>query len=219
MSKSSYIPALSYTWLTEFYDPAMATLFQERLFRGALIDALELRAGQRVLDIGCGTGTVELLLHKHNPDLWVVGLDIDPAVLAIAKRKAQRNQVAVAWLLASATTLPYADESFDHVLSSLMFHHLTHEQKGAMLANTVRVLRPDGLLSILDFGPPQAHWLASLLKTQLSGFEHIDDNLQGRVPELLTQAGFVDVRVCDIAFAGLIKLYQGRKGRRLLQPL
>jgi hypothetical protein len=53
--------------------------------------------------------------------------------------------------------------------------------------------------------------LAALLTTVAAHFEHIDDNLHGRVLKLLTQAGFVDVQVRDIAFGGLIKLYQGCK--------
>lgn len=211
MSTQSYIPALGHDWLTNLYDPAMATLFQERLYRWPLIAALDLQPGQQILDIGCGTGTLELLLRQHAPNALVVGLDIDPTVLALAQGKAAQRQTSLALSLASADCLPYADNSFDQVVSSLMFHHLTAAQKGWMLTEARRVLRSGCTLSILDFGPPIASWLATLLTTVAAHFEHIDDNLHGRVPKLLTQAGFIDVQVRDIAFGGLIKLYQGRK--------
>jgi ubiquinone/menaquinone biosynthesis C-methylase UbiE len=211
MATKSYIPALGHDWLTNVYDPAMATLFQERLLRAPLINALDVQPGQHILDIGCGTGTVSLLLRKRAAELLVVGLDIDPAVLSLAQRKAVRSGAQLPLSLASADSLPYANDSYDHVLSSLMLHHLTTAQKGRMLAEAWRVLRPGQLLSILDFGPPRSRWLASLLATLASGFEHIDDNLHGRVPELLAQAGFAEVQVRDIAFGGLITLYQGRK--------
>lgn len=211
MSTQSYIPALGHDWLTNVYDPAMATLFQERLYRLPLITALNLQPGQRLLDIGCGTGTLDLLLHQHAPDALVVGLDIDPTVLTLAQRKAAQRSAQLPLSLASADCLPYADNSFDQVVSSLMLHHLTIAQKGWMLAETWRVLRAGCVLSILDFGPPRAAWLAALLTRVAARFEHIDDNLHGRVPTLLTQAGFVDVQMRDIAFGGVIKLYQGRK--------
>jgi SAM-dependent methyltransferase len=211
MPTESYIPALGHAWLTKVYDPVLAVLFPERLFRLPLITVLNLQPGQHILDIGCGTATVSLLLRNCAPDLCVVGLDIDPEVLTIAQRKVAQSgaQLPLSW--ASADRLPYANDSFDHVLSSLMFHHLNTAQKGCMLAEAWRVLRPNNMLWILDFGPPRSSWLAAVLTTLAAGFEHIDDNLHGRVPSLLSQAGFADVQVRDIAFGGLIKLYQGRK--------
>lgn len=207
----TYIPALGLDWLTNFYDPAMATLFQEGLYRQPLIAALDLRPGQQLLDIGCGTGTLDLLLRQTIPDLVVVALDIDRTVLSIAQRKAKQREIPIAWSLASAAALPYADDSFDQVVSSLMLHHLPATQKKWMLTEVRRVLRPGHVLSILDFGPPSTSWLAALLTMVAANFEHIDDNWHGRVPGLLTAAGFVDVQMRDIAFGGLIKLYQGRK--------
>lgn len=211
MTTTGFIPALGHDWLTKLYDPAMATLFQERLYRLPLLEALNLQPGEHLLDIGCGTGTLDLLLRKHAPQTTVVGLDIDPTVLAIAQQKATRGGTWLPLAQASADTLPYADNSFDQVVSSLVLHHLTTPQKGWMLAEAYRVLRPCSRLSILDFGPPAAGWLAALLTTFAANFEHIADNLHGRVPPLLRQAGFTDVQVRDMAFGGLIKLYQGRK--------
>lgn len=159
----SYIPALGHDWLTHLYDPAMATLFQERLYRLPLIAALDLQPGQRILDIGCGTGTLDLLLYKQAPDSLVVGLDSDPAALAIAQRKAVQHGASLTLSLASADWLPYANNSFDQVVSSLVLHHLAAAQKARMLIEVWRVLRPGRCVSILDFGPPKASWLVALL--------------------------------------------------------
>lgn len=211
MTTQTYIPPLGHEWLTRFYDPAIATIFQEHQFRKALIEALDLQPGQRILDMGCGTGTLDLLLYKRAPALTVVGLDIDPVALTIAQRKVAQRQAQLPLSLASADCLPYAANSFDHALSSLMLHHLTTPQKERMLAEAWRVLRPDKSLLVLDFGPPRSRLLAATLAMVGAGFEHADDNLYGRVPKLLAQARFIDVYTRDIAFGGLVKLYQGRK--------
>lgn len=210
MTIQTYIPALGHDSLTHLYDPAMATVFQERLFRSALIDALDFEPGQQVLDVGCGTGTLSLLLHQHPAGLSVVGLDIDPAVLTIAQQKGMKHNLPLTLSQATANRLPFASSSFDHVLSSLMLHHLSTVQKKAMLTEIGRVLRPNAIVSILDFGPPRSQRLASLLAMLATRFEHADENLRGHVPRFLTEAGFVDVQVRDVAFGGFLKLYQGR---------
>ena len=112
---------------------------------------------------------------------------------------------------ASAGQLPYAGGSFDHVVSSLMLHHLPTPLKAAMLQEAWRVLKPGGGLFVLDVGPFSVEWVARVAAGLFGRFEHVNDNLYGRVPGLLTQAGFVDVQVTDVAFGGLVKLYQGRR--------
>ena len=119
-----YIPALSIDALTRYYDPALATVFQERRFRMPLVEAMHLLPGERVLDIGCGTATLSLLISAHTQAGLIVGLDIDPVMLATAQAKAQQTGAVIHLTRGSADTLPFADGSFDHVVSSLMLHHL-----------------------------------------------------------------------------------------------
>ncbi|MBK8050006.1 MAG: class I SAM-dependent methyltransferase [Anaerolineales bacterium] len=210
-TNQTYIPALSIDALTRYYDPALATIFQEQRFRMPLVNR-NAQTGDRVLDIGCGTATLMLLVGEHTAAKCVVGLDIDPAMLATAAQKtAQRNDLLLL-TRGSAACLPYADGSFDHVVSSLMLHHLETMQKQGMLAEAWRVLKPGGSILVMDFGPVGSGMVTEGTAAVFGRFERIDDNLRGRVPEFLRVAGFVDVFMEDVALAGVVKMYSGRKG-------
>lgn len=89
----------------------------------------------------------------------MVGLDGDPTILAIARRKAARAGVPVRFDDGMASALPYPDGSFDAVTSTLMLHHLTLDQRVRTLAEVRRVLRPDGRLVVADFAPPHNRWM------------------------------------------------------------
>lgn len=79
--------------------------------------------------MGCGTATLTLLAKCAEPRATVVGLDVDPVMLELAGRKVGRSGLEVSLQLGSAVALPYADGTFDRVLSSLTLHHLTPEQR------------------------------------------------------------------------------------------
>ena len=133
--------------LTPFYD------LIHRFSGGAglhaeMIRLADLRPGQHVLDIGCGTGNLLLALGRDHPDVELVGLDPDHRALVRAGRKAHRAGVGVSWRQGFAEELPYPDGSVDRVFSSLMLHHL--HDKDAALAEVRRVLRPDGLFVLAD---------------------------------------------------------------------
>ena len=149
-----YIPALSFDWLTPLYDPLVKWLMPEAKFKSHLVHQARIQAGQRVLDVGCGTATLTVLIKQTQPDAEVSGLDGDAKILEIARRKAARAGVEVNLREGLAYQLPYADTSFDRVLSSLMFHHLTPENKRLALAEAFRVLRPGGGLHVADFRKP-----------------------------------------------------------------
>jgi cyclopropane fatty-acyl-phospholipid synthase-like methyltransferase len=76
-SSNSYIPALRYRWLTRFYDPIVRVTTRERTFKEALLRQAEIQAGQRVLDLGCGTGTLATMVKCSYPSAEVFGLDAD----------------------------------------------------------------------------------------------------------------------------------------------
>jgi SAM-dependent methyltransferase len=125
-------------------------LFGLRPIHQEMITLAELRDGHRVLDVGCGTGNLLRSTGKRYPNVDLVGLDPDPRALARAGRKARRPGPAVRLDRGFAQELPYPDDSFDRVFSSLMLHHLDSASKDALLAEVRRVLRPDGLLVLAD---------------------------------------------------------------------
>ncbi len=184
----SYLPAAGHDWLLPLYDPVLKLLGEERV-KGELIDQAGIRAGHRVLDIGCGTGTLAILVKRLHPEAEVVGLDPDPKALARARRKAEVAGVAIRFEEGFANELPYPDASFDRVTSSLMFHHLEREVKLATLRELRRVIAPGGSLHLLDFGPPRSR-LARALARVFHGDGELRDNVEGKIPVFMTDVGF-----------------------------
>lgn len=212
MSDAKYIPALRFGWLTPVYDPVLRRMLPEAALKQRLIAQAQIAAGQRVLDLGAGTGTLTVMVKQSCPGAEVVGLDGDPQVLALAREKATAAGVAIRFDQGLATALPYDDAAFDRVLSSLMLHHLSSEDKQRALGEAWRVLRPGGELHVLDFGPPQnaLAWLISLLFRRM---ERTADNIAGRLPAMFRQAGFTAIAQTaqQMTILGTLALYRGRK--------
>src|SRR5258708_30120694 len=213
--RADFIPALRYGALTALYDPLLRWTMRESLFKDQLIRRARIQTGSRVLDLGCGTGTLTLRLKRQQPDAEVVGLDADPQALRIAEAKAAAAGIPIAFDQGMAFALPYADHSFDRVLSSLLFHHLTHEDKARTARNLARVLRPGGELHVADWGKARNGLMraAFLLVHLLDGFETTTQNVRGALPHVFAAVGFEDVRESAqyVTLFGTLALYQARK--------
>ncbi|QJD30582.1 class I SAM-dependent methyltransferase [Methylococcus geothermalis] len=190
--RSRYIPAFHFRWLTPWYDPMMRRLYPESALKAALIAQAHIQSGQNVLDVGCGTGTLTLLIKQTHPNVAVYGLDVDSEVLDIARRKAEQAGQTIFLQQGTATCLPYPDGHFDRVFASLMLHHLTREDKRHALAETFRVLKPGGELHVADFGEPgdPSMWLISLV---VRWVEEVHDNVLGLLPVFMAESGFKPV--------------------------
>ncbi|HEY8154633.1 MAG TPA: class I SAM-dependent methyltransferase [Myxococcota bacterium] len=208
-----FIPAAGRDWLLPLYDPLQWILGGDGLKR-PLIEQAALAPGHRALDIGCGTGSLTLLLKQLHPSVEVVGLDPDPKALAIAKRKAERAGLAIQLDQGFSDRLPYAESTFDRVFSSLMFHHLQTQEKEATLREIRRVLGPTGSLHLLDFGPPRSG-LSRALAHVLHRAEHLRDGFEDRITALLGQAGFLDPKEVGHrnTLVGSLSYYRALRGR------
>ena len=183
-----FVPAAGADWLLPFYDPFTRLLGTESALR-ELVAQAGLAPGQRVLDLGCGTGATSLVAKRAQPGIELVGLDPDAKALARARSKATRAGLAIAFEQGFGDALPFPAASFDRVLSSFMFHHLESAEKPAVLRELHRVLRPGGSLHLVDFGGA-GHGLGALLARLVHRDESLRADADGGLAGLMRAAGF-----------------------------
>jgi ubiquinone/menaquinone biosynthesis C-methylase UbiE len=195
-TQSSYVPALGLHWLTRFYDPVIRLTLREEAFKRSLVRQARVAPGHAVLDLGCGTATLTLMVKEACPAAQVTGVDGDPEVLALARAKAEAAGLAIELREGMAYELPFAPATFDRVVSSLVFHHLADDDKGRAFREVQRVLRPGGECHVADWGRPAnaLMTMASYGVSLLDGAERTRVNLEGRLPDVMRAAGLDDVR-------------------------
>jgi ubiquinone/menaquinone biosynthesis C-methylase UbiE len=197
--RQQIVPALRFDALTRLYDPVVAVTSREGAFKRRLREHARIKNGEAVLDLACGTGTLAIEIKKEHPKAKVAALDGDRAILARAQRKAKEEGVTVEFQHGLSNELPYRDRSFDVVVSTLFFHHLTDEAKADTAEEIRRVLRLGGRVLIADWGKAQDPLMRILfLNIQiLDGFGNTASNVAGRLPEFLREAGLKSVSVVD----------------------
>lgn len=184
----TFIPAAGHDLALPFYDPITKALGIDQA-RETLIDQADLRAGLRVLDMGCGTGSLILAIARRHPDIRLVGLDPDPRALARCSTKAERTGVRAEFVRGFADATPLAAHSFDRVVTSFMFHHLSATEKRAMLREARRLLKPGGSIHLLDFAHKQG-WLAQARLPFFHG-DGMRADRDGAIVLLLEEAEFI----------------------------
>ena len=214
-AQTRFIPALRFGALTSLYDPVLRWTLREASFKRQLVRQAAIRPRYRVLDLGCGTATLTMLLKQSQPEAEVVGLDGDPHILQFARAKVRRANLGITFDEGLTYALPYHSGDFDCVVSSLVLHHLTHENKLRTLREALRVLRPGGELHIADWGKAaNVVMRTAFLGVQLlDGFATTTENVQGALPTLFKVADFINVeQTAHYATAfGTLALYRARK--------
>jgi ubiquinone/menaquinone biosynthesis C-methylase UbiE len=179
-------PRLYDTFVDLFFFGRRRATFQ------ALIAAAGVQPGQRVLDVGCGTGYfARLLAQVVAPEGLVVGIDPSPEMISYASRKAGRARNC-RFQVGMAESLDFPAEYFDVVVSSLMLHHLPEDLRVPALREMRRVLRPGGTLLVAEAQVPR-HGLGWRLLARI----HRYDRMARKVPHLeplAAQAGFAEIR-------------------------
>jgi ubiquinone/menaquinone biosynthesis C-methylase UbiE len=131
----------------------LVSLGREQTFRAKVLDLARLKPGESVLDVGCGTGTLAIAAKRRvGPAGRVHGIDASPEMIARARKKATKAGVEVTFENAVVEQLPFADGSFDAVLSTVMLHHLGRKARQQCASEMRRVLKPGGRVLAVDFG-------------------------------------------------------------------
>ena len=214
-SPPRYVHALRFNWLTRYYDIVVRATTRERVVKRSLIAEARITAGMRVLELASGTGTLAIWIKQEQPLAEVTGVDGDPAILTIADDKARRLNTVVQFDQGMSDELPYADSTFDRVVSSLFFHHLDWRSKQETVHEVFRVLKPGAELHVADWGLPSNIVMRGLFLfiQLLDGFRNTQDNVSGRLIELFKSAGFAEVsqqRAFGTIF-GTLALYRAVK--------
>lgn len=190
MSQREFLPAAGRDVFLPLYDPMVSLMGFGRAGR-ELISQANIESSHDVLDIGCGTGTVIVMLKREYPAVEVVGLDPDPQALRRARKKVMRAGVSVQLDQGFADELPYPEASFDRVLSSFMFHHLDEPERERVSREVLRVLKPGGSFHLLDFVTDDAS--DGFFARLIGGHALMKTNTNERILRLISRAGFTDV--------------------------
>lgn len=195
----------------------------ERAARLAGVTALDVQPGQRVLEVGFGTGNEVLdLARLVGSSGTVAGIDISSGMLAVAQRKVDAADLSarVALQVADARQLPFADDSYDAVYSSFTLELFAADDVPLVLGEIRRVLRPGGKLAGVSMAQVKTDEKSSALEHTYiwmhQHFPHIVDCRPIDLAELLSSAGFQvnnshELKIWTMPVAVVVAEKTGRK--------
>jgi len=179
--------------LAPIYDRYCPMIGLGPAFRQKTLRHAELKAGENVLDVGCGTGVLtRLAASAVGPAGHVIGIDPAADMIAIANQNAVAEGSRAEFRLAVIENLPFEDNRFDGILSSAMLHHLPPDLKDKGLQEVYRVLKPGGRLVLVDVDRP-SNSLWWILIWPLLFWSNTKDQIAGRIGDLMRRGGFTKV--------------------------
>lgn len=188
----SFTPLLGASVLSPFYDAAIGLATREGRWRNRLVAQMNLKPDDRVLDVGCGTGSLALMLKRRVPSATVFGLDPDPQALAMARRKAKRAGADITFLQGFANdALIKPLRPLTKIVISLVLHQTPVKEKLRILNTCRHVLGPDGEVHIADYGEQRGLMRFAFRTTvqALDGVEDTEPHAQGQFPAIMREAG------------------------------
>jgi ubiquinone/menaquinone biosynthesis C-methylase UbiE len=179
-------------WGVRWYDlfGTIISFGRDKAIREKLIELAKPAPGEKVLDVGCGTGTLAIAIKRQMGTGEVYGIDASSDMVQFAKEKSTKDGSDIDFRVALIEAMPFPDASFDLVTSSLMLHHLPDDVKAKGFLEIRRVLKPGGRFMGMDFAAPSHSPLSHLLS--IFGHSH-GGSVVGKLVPMLEAAGFSDV--------------------------
>ena len=201
--------------MVDTYDSYMRkiTFGREHVLRDVTVEAAQIKPGDRVLEVGCGTGTLSLAAKRKAGESGKVhGIDIIPGMIELSKQKAEKAGLDVSFQLGSIEALPFADSQFDAVMCSFMIFHMSDRVRRNGIKEIFRVLKPNGRLMIIDMSPP-IHKVTRAFVKLIVGFM-LPHDLKELLP-LMEESGFSNMEVRQVKFRvfglPILSYVRGRK--------
>lgn len=198
----NFIPVLGFEHLSEYYDAIMflsglGKNFKKRI--SALVSPS--KHSLHIADIGCGTGTQLSALCEVYPFAHITGIDLDASLLKKARERIAPHANRVHLSVASATDTKLERNSLDLCFSTLVFHHLTHQQKIDAFTEVYRILKPGGTFLLTDWGELWFTPFRYLLIFEDQ--ERLEDHIHGRIPSFAHDAGFTLLKTTKVKPTGI----------------
>ena len=194
------------------------SLGQQEAILEATLEAAELRPGERLVDIGCGTGKLAvaaaaMLGDKHGGRSHVLGIDATPGMIDLAIERAHDAGVAAEFQVGIAEALPLPDGGADAITSSYFFHHLPSEVKPEALREMWRVLAPGGRLVITDYARARGlYGLIASFPMRMNFYEYVRPQLGGELERIIAAEGLGEPETIAV-FLGYITVMRLTKPR------
>lgn len=192
MNEVKFIPALRFNFLTSIYDFVFKITMPEKKFRNDLVDRFKNSENTNAMEFGVGTASNAILAKQKYPAMQVTGVDVDPKILAMAQKKIDETKTSVSLVAYDGQRLPFTDNHFDVVFSSLVFHHLIPTDKVKAFAEINRVLKPGGQFVYADWGKPVGMYSTIAFNTLgvFDGPLNTKDHRTGHYHTMISSAGF-----------------------------
>jgi ubiquinone/menaquinone biosynthesis C-methylase UbiE len=186
--------------MVDTYDSYMRriTLGREQALREMTVNLAQVKPGDCVLEVGCGTGTLTLAAKRQaGPSGKVFGIDVIPGMIELSQRKAAQAKVDITFQSGSIDDIPFPANQFDVVMCSFMIFHMSEMVRRKGIAEIYRVLKPQGRLLVLDLALPTQPLSRTIAQMLMGGM--LKHDLQELRP-MMEASGFSEIEIAQAKY-------------------